>query len=233
MKYLILTCTFLLIFNLVFSQDSLNPDKPNTFSISLLELIPFGEQNTANFNLGKEFNLKENHSIYLNIGYLHSYGLPFMEKWFGPLFSHIATDSRGVKIQIEKKKYLNKQQKEKFLYFLFWPHIFQPATSYKNSGYYFSLGAIGSFLITEENYYRIYKLHRDEYILNVQYGYKGIMDVGLVLDFSMGIGVQFVNSYTTDKIIDNYLTLEYFEENKKSFNPFWFIVKMRAGWNFS
>lgn len=186
--------------------------KKIVINTSDLEYIP-DRLNAGNFNLGAEMFVANNKTIYANLGILQSYGQSD-RNWF-QLSSQGTT---GFKIQLEGRHYLNRHKIFDPAVLLFWPHIFQyKSQSVQNSGYYFALHAAYQQTNTEreENIfgpstgypYPDYNTIQNDYMvkrsatrMHVKFGYQSIKSYGLVIDYSVGLGGQYISSTAEGKL---------------------------------
>ncbi|NOU48151.1 MAG: hypothetical protein HOO86_13970 [Bacteroidales bacterium] len=179
---------------------------------SLLEYLPI-PLNSGNFNIGTEFVLKDRKSLYANIGIIRSYSQnAAVERWFN--IPSIST--KGIKLQIEGRHYLGKHKIFEPAVLLFWPHIFQYKTQTQaNTGYYVALASMYQYTATEReegiDYYNplyvheqnIYTVYRNAVGLNVKFGYQCIKKYGLVVDYAVGLGGQYISSISANKFGNN------------------------------
>ena len=194
------------------SSDTLKA-KRVTITTSLTELLPTFGLSTHNFNVGAETYLGNRKSLYTSIGYIKS---------FGPTagWVNISTlGTQGFKFQTELRHYFNKRKIVEPAILLFWPHIFQYHTQeVQNAGYYVALHSsyqwteterqetvvdyIDDYPIPNTSHYRKnnYSVNRNAFGLNILFGYQCIKKRGLVVDYCVGFGGQFISSYSTNRI---------------------------------
>jgi hypothetical protein len=216
--------TILLVYFLTFSTFAYtqNPDslKAKSFNItySIYDYYSLITANAYNINLGSEIYLKNKNSIAFNFGLIKS-----NMHSVGGLFSISFLCTQGLKIQIERKHYFGKFKLFEPAILLFWPHIFQyKSQTLLNSGYYYSIQAAFQQTATKregENYDQIhnpgdfYTVNRTVYRINLKIGYQCIKKHGLTLDYSIGLGVKYIYSNST-----NYLmTSNSWSQNEKDF----------------
>jgi hypothetical protein len=191
--------------------------KKIVINTSALEYIP-DRLNAGNFNLGAEMFVANNKTIYANVGILQSYGQSD-RNWF-QLSSQGTT---GFKIQLEGRHYLNRHKIFDPVVLLFWPHVFQyKSQSLKNSGYYFALhwafqhtntkrvetipGLSTGYPFPDYDSHSIqngYTVKRSATRMHVKFGYQSIKSYGLVIDYSVGLGGQYISSSSKDKLGSN------------------------------
>ena len=244
MRKIILIIYLILISIKTYAQDKLpvNKYKP-VISTSLLEYIPL-PYNMGNFNLGSDIYLGNHFSIYANLGFIKAYG-PAQGDWLLRIY---AEDVTGGKIQIEGRKYFNCHELIQPLILLFWPHIFQfNSRKLLNSGYYMAAGVTYEYLIIDRKetvaYYnnpnpvpykiedKIYNIHKSNFCPNLKLGYQAVKNDNVVVDFSFGMGIQFIKSFTKNKLTpENPWHNNTFENGKiVEWMP---NFKFRIGWSF-
>jgi hypothetical protein len=222
--------------------------KKIVITTSALEYIP-DKLNVGNFNLGAEMFVANNKTINANVGLLKSYG-PSDRNWF-QLSSQRTT---GFKLQLEGRHYLNRHKIFDPAVLLFWPHIFQyKSQSLKNSGYYFALhgafqhtntkreetipGLSTGYPFPDYDSHSIqndYTVKRAATRLHVKFGYQSIKSCGLVIDYSVGLGGQYISSSPEGKLgSDNdkdWPTNKFFDEGSGFYlSP---VYQIRIGWGF-
>ncbi len=225
--------------------DSLKVKKL-VITTSVFDYFP-GKLNAANFNIGAEKMVANNTSVYANVGVIHSYG-PIGDTWF-QLANNKTT---GFRFQLEGRRYLNRHKIFDPAVLLFWPHIFQyKSQSLQNSGYYYALHA--SFQQTnterEEIIYELssgfpypdypyvlneYKVERSATRMHLKFGYQSIKRYGLVIDYSVGLGGQYISSSAEGKLGSDddkdWPWSKQFDEGSGFFlSP---IYQVRIGWGF-
>lgn len=170
-------------------------------------------QNNGNLNIGAEVYLKKRTSVYANVGAFKQYGPA--SGWFTITSEH----SQGMKIQIEGRHYLNNRKMYEPTILLFWPHIFQYKTqSLQNTGYYYAIHSfyqysetvrqetvveydnINPFPNNEHYIQNLYTVYRSSYGLNIKFGYQCIKKYGLTVDYAIGIGAQYISSYSVNRL---------------------------------
>jgi hypothetical protein len=200
----------MLFYQLTYSQstDSIK-FKRVIISTSLLDYLPSLNLNTRNFNIGSEIYLKNRNSLAINIGLMQTNGKPNPYGFLGG--SSLKT--QGFKIQVERRRYLNRNKIVEPSIFLFWPHIFQYNTqTLQNSGYYVSAHSFYQYTQTErnetmvdgfnQNIYRnnIYTVDRNALAFNLKLGYQCVKKHGIAIDFGVGLGAQLITSSTRNKL---------------------------------
>jgi len=217
-RYTTLTTFFLIAFSvLTYSQsaDSLKA-KRIIITTSVLEYLPTIKLNTGNFNIGTEIYLKNRKSVYANFGLIKSYGQP--SGWF----SLSSQGTQGLKIQVEGRHYFNRHKIFEPAILLFWPHIFQyKSQTLQNTGYYLALHSFYQWTATDRQetvvdyidnnpfpnstHYKqnIYLVDRNVYGLNIKFGYQCIKKCGLTVDYSVGLGGQYISSDSSNKLGTN------------------------------
>lgn len=190
-------------------KDTL-PVKKIVFNTSVFEYFPTLLLHTGNLNLGSEIYLGKNNSVYINAGYITSYGES------SGIISILAIKTTGYKIQMEGKHYLRKHKVVQPAMLLFWPHIFQfHSQKLENTGFYASVHSF--FQSTETlrpqsfvyeaygpNKPRImvnnsYVVTRRAAALHLKFGYNCIKASGVNIDYAVGIGAQFIYSESVGK----------------------------------
>ncbi|MGD0711359.1 MAG: hypothetical protein ABR968_09275 [Bacteroidales bacterium] len=181
---------------ITFSQvhDTLSFKRLN-ITTTLTDYFPLNNLNTINVNIGSEIYLTKNKSLAANIGVIRSLGQS------GFLVTSLNT--HGIKFQVDFKHFLNKHKIIEPTILLFWLHIFQyKSQTLLNSGYYWAFHACYQNTKTdrEESLNNIYSVDRTVYKLNAKIGYECIKKCGLTIDYSVGLGVQRINSTSTNSI---------------------------------
>lgn len=193
------------------SKDSLK-SKRVIIAISLFDVFP-NNLNAASFNLGTEIYLKNRKSIGLNVGYIKSF------EPTGGYFQLSTLSTKGIKLQVEGKQYLNKRKIFIPALFIFWPHIFQFKTQeLQNTGYYVAanfsyqntktdraetvVDYIDDIPYPNHTHYKanVYTVDRNAYALNIKFGYNCIKKCGFTLDHVIGLGVQYVSSSSKNRL---------------------------------
>jgi hypothetical protein len=208
---------------------------------SLTDYMPTISLYTGTFNIGTEIYLKKRTSIYTNIGIIKSYGES------GETFGISALSTRGVKTQVEGRFYLNKRKIFQPAILLFWPHIFQFKTKVlQNTGYYVAFHSFYQWTTTERGESvvknsipekHIYNVNRNAAGLNILFGYQCVKKYGLTVDYSVGLGGQFIQSSSKNRIGTGtnwpYSEKEIFSnklfDKGTAFSPS-FVYQMRVGW---
>ena len=187
------------------SSDTLG-FKKFIITTSVLEYIP-GQLNTGNFNIGSEFYLKKRKAVYINLGIIKSYG-PVEPQWLN-LFNIPSINTIGFRFQAEGKYYLNKHKIFQPAILLFWPHILQfKSQELQNTGYYVAIHSSYQFTNTERkesHQYKqnIYSVDRNALQLHLKFGYQSIKKYGLVVDYAVGFGIEYVSSNANNKFGNN------------------------------
>lgn len=176
---------------------------------SILEYIPAYREffprlnlNAGNLNLGAEIHLKERKSLYVNLGVVKSYAPPV--GWFGI----VSLNTQGIKVQAEGRHYLNRHKIFEPAILLFWPHIFQYKSQvFGNTGYYVAIHSSGEWTSTQrpEDYQseNTYTVNRSITTLNIKFGYQCIRKYGLTVDYSVGLGGQYVSSRSKNRRVSD------------------------------
>lgn len=135
---------------------------------------------------------------------------------------------------------------------LFWPHIFQyKSQSLQNSGYYYALHASFQLTNTEREeiiselssgspyqYYEYtqnkYNVERSATRMHLKFGYQSIKSYGLVIDYSVGLGGQYISSSAEGKLgfddDKDWPWNKEFDEGSGFFlSP---VYQVRIGWGF-
>ena len=244
-KILFSVLTIVLICSKAYGQhaDSLQVRKL-LITTSAFDYLP-GKLNEANFNIGAEKMVANNISLYANVGVIHSYGPSG-----GGYFQLSSLSTSGYKLQFEGRYYLNRHKIFDPAVLLFWPHIFQyKSQSLKNSGYYFALHASWQQTNTEREetafdplypasdfkyLHNEYKVGRSALGMHIKFGYQSIKSYGLVIDYFVGLGGQYINSSSEDKLGSNddkdWPWNKKFDEGSGVFlSP---VYQVRIGWGF-
>lgn len=184
----------------VFSQENDTVSfKKVIVTTSVTSYIPFIELNTGMFNLGTEVYLANRNSMYANLGFIQSYGPS------GGWFSISSESTQGFKVQLEGRHYLGHTRIFDPAVLLFWPHIFQyQSKPLVNAGYYTALNSFYQWTVTDrKEWQNIYTVDRNAVGLQFRFGYQCIKKYGLVVDYSIGIGGQFISSHSTNRLGDD------------------------------
>jgi hypothetical protein len=246
-KLATLTTLFLTAFSvLTYSQttDSLKV-KQITITTSVLDYFPTIKLNTGNFNIGSEIYLNNRNSLYANFGLIKSYGQS--HGWL----SVSSQSTQGLKIQVEGKHYLDKHKIFEPAILLFWPHIFQyKSQTLQNSGYYVAIHSFYQLTTTDRqetvfdyidnnpypntSHYKqnIYSVDRTVYGVNLKFGYQCIKKYGLTVDYSVGLGGQYISSGSNNKLgTDNEKDMPWNKlfDSGSGFYPN-LIYQLRLGW---
>lgn len=227
------------------SKDSLS-FKRIAITTSLFDYVPMA-LNASTINIGTEIYLKNRRSIGLNLGYISSYGTS------GGYLQVSALSTKGIKVQVEGKQYLNRRKIFQPAIFLFWPHIFQfKSQNLQNTGYYVAANVsyqntktkreetvvdyIDDLPYPNHTHYKtnIYTVDRNVYALNVKFGYNCIKKCGFTVDYAVGLGAQYISSSSKNRMGTN-SDLDVY--GKKLFDhgdgiyP-GFIYQVKLGWAF-
>lgn len=208
---LIVICFSLFSPNYTYSQKDGLSTNQIMFTTSLLDYL-VGPVSCRNLNLGAEFYTRNNNSISLNFGKLESFGSPSSTGYFS--YGVSSTNTSGYKIQLERKHYLNIDSIFWPSIALFWPHILQfKSQDLEYSGYYYAGNIFYQNTKTDrtetlvnpvdQNTTNQYEVARNVYSANLKFGYQCIKKYGLVIDYSVGLGAQYIASSTNNKIGDN------------------------------
>ena len=178
-------------------QTQLQDSKKTVISTSVLEYIPFF-RNAGNFNIGGERYFSNQKSVYANVGLIKSYGSSY--GWLQLPSKSIS----GFKVQLEGRHYLNRNKIFDPAVLLFWPHIFQyNSQAIENSGYYVALHTDFQLLnIIRDDYYSPpeYSVDRTSIGVHFNLGYQSIKSYGLVIDYTIGLGAQYITSSFENRI---------------------------------
>jgi len=191
------------------SNDSIKA-KRVIITTSLYDYINPFILNSYIVNIGSEVYLKNKKSVFFNIGLIRP------NKSQGSWFDVDAISSKGIKIQIEGKHFLNR------------PKIFNPKPPrcpqnfYKhkknlNTGCYIALHSFYQFSKTERqetinddtpfpntHYFKNnYYVDRNVIGLNFLFGAQLIAKYGLTVDVAEGIGLQYISSKSINRLGDN------------------------------
>ena len=220
--------------------------KKIVITTSAFDYFP-GKLNSANFNIGAERMITNKISIYANVGIIHSYG-PIGDNWF-----QLANKkTSGFRFQLEGRHYLNRHKIFDPAVLLFWPHIFQyKSQSLRNSGYYYALHASFQQTNTEReeiiyenstgfpipDYPHVlndYNVERSVAKMHLKFGYQSIKRYGLVIDYSVGLGGQYISSASEGKLgSDDDRDWPWNKEFDKGSGFFLSpIYQVRIGWGF-
>lgn len=212
---------------------------------SVLEYLPTFKLNTGTFNIGTEIYLKNRKSVYASFGLIKSYGQS------GGWFSVSSRRTQGLKIQVEGRHYFNRHKIVEPAILLFWPHIFQyKSQALPNTGYYFAVHSSCQWTATDRQetvvdyidnnpfpnstHYKqnIYTVERNVYGLNLKFGYQCIKKCGLTVDYSVGLGGQYISSSSGNKLgtnKDNDIPWKKLFDSGTGFYPD-IIYQVRLGW---
>ncbi len=197
---------------------------------SALEYLPI-RLNAGNFNLGAEMYIANNYSVYANAGVIQSYGSSG-----GNWLQLSAQSTSGFKLQFEGRRYLNRHKIFDPAVLLFWPHIFQyKSQSLENTGYYISLhSAYQQTSTSRTETQNDYMVERSAIGMHVIIGYQSIKIYGLVIDYSVGLGGQYISSNSKDKLGSNtdndWPWNKNYDEGSGIFPSF--VYQVRIGWGF-
>lgn len=222
---------FILLFSIPFSLKSQATDSLETkkliLTTSVLKYLPVNSLNTGNFNMGASYYLGNNKSVYLNLGYIKSYGPS------GGKFEINAIESEGMSLQLEGRHFFNKHKLIEPLILIFWPHIFQyNGQRTTNAGYYFGIRSFGKRIHTN----RSAGIVRTNALgLNIKFGYQCIKESGFTIDHAVGVGGQYISSHS-DFTGEDFVTQHTFPwgrpfENGKGFYPS-LLYEVNIGWSF-
>lgn len=200
--------------NISYSQikDSLKIQSLN-ITTTICDYYSMIGTNAYNFNLGSEIYIKNRNSLALNFGLIKSF-----EPSKG-IFSIYSLKTKGFKFQTEYKHYFGKHQLFQPAIILFWPHILQYHTKkMENSGYYYSFQMafqqtstkrdesifdyINDWPYPNTSYYKnnFYTVERTVYRMNLKIGYQCVKINGLTIDYAIGLGVKYLDSFTKNQI---------------------------------
>ncbi|GEM_PF-6193269 len=190
-----------------YSQKDGLRTKQIMITTSLFDYL-IGPVSCRNLNLGAEFYTKNNNSISFNIGKLESFGPPSSSGYFS--YGVPSTNTSGYKIQLERKHYLNIDSIFWPSIVLFWPHILQyKSKDLEYCGYYYAGNIFYQNTKTDRSVLHItpsdniitdlYNVKRNVYSANLKFGYQCIKKYGLVIDYSVGLGVQYISSKSTEQ----------------------------------
>ena len=207
-------------------------------------LLPF-RLNAYTINIGSEVYLKNGKSVFLNIGLIRPNGPP------GGWFDIDALSTKGIKVQIEGKHFLNKHKIFEPAILGFWPHIFQyKSQALQNTGYYVAAHSYYQFTKTyrpetiedstpfPNTHYskNIYTVDRNVIGLNFVIGYQCVKKCGFTIDCATGLGLQYISSSSNNKLGSN----SDYPENEKDFGKKLFdtgaafapnyVIQFRIGW---
>ncbi|OFY70016.1 MAG: hypothetical protein A3G23_01165 [Bacteroidetes bacterium RIFCSPLOWO2_12_FULL_37_12] len=201
--------------------------KPLIITSSVLDYIPINNLNTGNFNIGMEFYLKNRKSFYINIGLIKSYGKS------GGLFNVSSKSTIGFKTEVEVRHYFNKHKIFEPAILLFQPHIFQyESQTLQNTGYYFAINSFYQWTATERQGINIYTVNRNVNGITIIFGYQCIKKYGLVVDYCVGLGGQYIYSNVSDKLAINndkdFPWNKYFDKGAGLYPNL--IYQVRLGW---
>lgn len=226
------------------TADSLKA-KRIIITTSVFEYFPTIKLNTGTFNIGTEIYLKNRKSVYANFGLIKSYGQS--SGWFGIS----SQNTQGLKIQVEGRHYLNRHKIVEPAILLFWPHIFQfKSQTLPNTGYYFAVQSIYQWTATDRQetvvdfidnnplpnstHYKQnrYTVNRTVYGIGMKFGYQCIKKCGLTVDYSVGLGGQYISSSSSNKLgtnINNDIPWKKLFDSGTGFYPD-LIYQVRLGW---
>jgi hypothetical protein len=139
------------------------------------------------FNLGTDVSINQNYSIAINAGYVYGVG--------GSMINFTTDKDNGFRVQGELRRYLNTIKMWEPGVLLFPPHILQYETVNKwNAGYY--TGWLTDYQYTESKYFsgNHFKVYRHAAKLHAIFGYQCFKSYHVVVDFSVGVGIQYIYS---------------------------------------
>lgn len=219
-RVVFITCCFLWI-NISFSQtgDSLRVKK---FSITTSVLdYPFARFfNAINYNIEISKAIKNRKAIYVNLGYLKSFA-PIEKEGFVNFTIPNSLSTKGYKIQLEGRHYLNKHKLFEPSLVLFWLGLFQYKSIVQdNTGYYIAFQSKYQFTETireekivdyiveepfQQTYYKDNKYTVDRNVLGgyFKFGYNAIKKSGFTVDHAIGIGIANTSSSSKNKLGDS------------------------------
>jgi hypothetical protein len=197
-KSIIVLIALFICFNYAKAQNESIKEKCKlVITTSLFENIPSPVgMPVAIFNIGTDISLNKNYSIAFNIGYVRGAG--------GSLMNFSTEDDKGFRLQAEIRRYLNKTKMWEPGVLLFPPHIFQYKTVDKwNAGYY--TGWLTDYQYTESKYFteNHYKIYRHAAKLHAIFGYQCVKSYHVVVDFSVGAGLQYIFSESPQNLTMN------------------------------
>ncbi|PLX18843.1 MAG: hypothetical protein C0599_11660 [Salinivirgaceae bacterium] len=145
------------------------------------------------FNLGTDISLNKNYSIALNVGYIYGKGTS--------LLNFTTENNNGFRVQGEIRRYFNKTKMWEPGVLLFPPHIFQYKTVNKwNAGYYTGWLTDYQYTESEVDIGSLYTTYRHAAKLHALIGYQCFKSYHVVVDFSVGAGIQYIFSESPKKI---------------------------------
>lgn len=218
---------------------------------SLVDYFPTFSLNTGNFNIGTEIYVGKSKSLLVNVGLIRSYGPST------GLLSITSIKTTGWSVQLEGRHYFRRRKIIEPAILLFWPHIFQYHTkNLNNTGYYVSIQTGYQSTSTERpetvvdfidnnpfpntTHYKKNIYHVERYIirLNCLVGYQCIKRHGLTVDYAVGLGGQFISSFSINRLgpdnnwpnSEREISNKFFDHGNAMVPTF--VYRVRLGWAF-
>ncbi len=165
------------------------PYKRLVLSTNIFGLAPHFDDATSNFNLHTEYYLGNRKSVTFQVGSLYAF-----KSNMGNYFFMTGEEIKGFRAELEMRRYTMKKKVINPLVLIFWFHLFQYGSqSVENSGYYYgtniSYASIGILEDPGSDY-----ILRDTYALHAKVGYQCFKEYGLMIDYAIGIGAQYVKN---------------------------------------
>ena len=226
------------------AQSDSTSFKGIVFTSTATDYHPSIDLNTANINLGIDFYIDNSHSIGINAGYITSYDQVADDSFF-----KISSESTsGFKIQVEGRRYLNLHDIFEPAILLFWPHILQyKSVKNENTGYYVAAHTFLQITETEReetvsfgsgptliHYSDTYTVNREALSLTLKIGYQCIKKYGLVFDYAVGFGFQYITSSSNSRSGTPDSDTEFFGKTFDSGSGFYpnILYQVKLGWAF-
>lgn len=168
MKKTIFVLLFALFFLKSIGQSESQMDNKVCLEIAPISLLD--SYNGSSLRLGSEIKLKNNFSIYSELGTFLPHSI-FNSFWF--------RQNKGVLIREEFKCYLNKKSVTSGLYNSI--ELFYKYQSYSTT----------DTINIQPNYKKDYKVHKNVYCATLKFGELLMYESGFVVDLSVGIGIRF------------------------------------------
>ncbi len=176
------------------NKDSLTAKKI-TVTTSLTDYIPRMTLETKRYNIGVEFYVKNGKSIYTNLGYIHSNGSA------GGFFKVSSLGTQGMSMEVEGRHYFKKHRILPAAAIIVMPHLLQYYSKERlNTGYYTGINTSYQYSLTqrETSNKDPYYVTQNNVGLLAMIGYQCQKKYKLIIDQSIGLGVVFVHSTSSN-----------------------------------
>lgn len=244
---------FFLFWSIIsFSQatDSLR-EKKISITTSVFDYASVLFFNAINYNIEIAKSMENRKAIHINLGYINSFK-PVIREGFVNFAIPTSLDTKGYRIQLEGRHYLNKHKLFEPSIVLFWLKLFQYHSIVQdNTGYYIAFQSKYQFTATEreervvdyiveqpylQTFYKQndYTVSRNVLGGYFKIGYNAIKKSGFTVDHAIGIGAAYISSSSENKKGNNNDTDFPYD---KSFDNgsglhFDFAYSFKIGWSF-